>query len=90
MAEKKRRGRPSLTPLDLSLKLNEHQRYWLDYLVSQGFRGNAVEEVALRLLDDRFRELYDAKVLPDPFLEPIRNSPLSDQPGSIKDTKYSA
>jgi hypothetical protein len=70
----RRRGRPKKTPLDLSLRLNERQRYWLDYLVEKGFRGNSVEEVALRLLDEKFRELHEQKALPDAFIEVVQNA----------------
>src|SRR5437763_1466134 len=66
-------GRPPKTPLDLELKLNEKQRYWLDYLADKGFRGNDVKDVALRLLDEKFEELYEKKTLPDAFLEPNSN-----------------
>jgi hypothetical protein len=66
-------GRPRRTPLDLMLKLNEKQRYWLDYLADKGFRGNEADEVALRLLDERFEELYEKKSIPDAFLEPIKS-----------------
>jgi hypothetical protein len=67
------RGRPPKTPLDLELKLNDKQRYWLDYLADKGFRGNSVEDVALRLLDEKFEEFYAKKTIPDAFLEPIRS-----------------
>ena len=74
MAGKKaqrRPGRPPKTHLDLELKLNEKQRYWLDYLADKGFRGNRAEDVALRLLDEKFEEFYEKKSIPDAFLEPI-------------------
>jgi hypothetical protein len=66
-------GRPPKTPLDLELKLNERQRYWLDYLADKGFRGNNVEEVALRLVDEKLEEFYEKKRIPDAFLEPIKS-----------------
>jgi len=66
-------GRPPKTPLDLELKLNEKQRYWLEYLADKGFRGNSVEDVALRLLDEKFEEFYEKKSIPDAFLEQIRS-----------------
>jgi hypothetical protein len=72
-------GRPPKTALDLELKLNEKQRYWLDYLTEKGFRGNTVEEVALRLLDEKLEELYEKKSIPDAFLEPIRSDKSVDE-----------
>jgi len=57
----------------LALKLNDKQRYWLDYLADKGFRGNTAEDVALRLLDEKFEELYEKKTIPDAFLEPNSN-----------------
>ncbi len=80
-------GRPRKTALDLSLKLNEKQRYWLDYLADKGFRGNGAEEVALRLLDEKFRELYETKALPDAFIEPVRGESSSQQNISITKSK---
>ena len=72
-------GRPPKTALDLDLTLNEKQRYWLDYLTDKGFRGNTVEEVALRLLDEKCEELDDKKSIPDAFLEPIRSDKSVDK-----------
>jgi len=88
MPSKKRGpGRPKKTPLDLFLKLNDRQRYWLDYLVEKGFRGNSVEDVALRLLDERFRELHDQKALPDAFIEVVQNASPFQPPSEKSEVK---
>ncbi len=82
MPEEKQRNKPGpkpKTPRDLTLKLNDKQRYWLDFLVDKGFHGNTAEEAAMRLLDKMFEKLYEEKALPDAFIEPVRTDPLSQE-----------
>jgi hypothetical protein len=81
---RKPRGRPRKTHLDLPLKLNEKQHYWLEYLREQGFRGNDVKDVAVRLLDEKLRELYENKALPDAFIEPVRGDNLPNRDSTAK------
>jgi hypothetical protein len=58
-----KRGRPAKSTVELVLQVHPKNLQWLEALLDRGHYGTSVEDIAAKLLNERFRQMIQDKEL---------------------------